>query len=221
MPESLATESLKIVVIDYQSGNLRSVAKALETAGAVATVTGDPALVEDADALILPGVGSGPAAMHSLQQRGLVEPLRRFADSGRPFLGVCLGLQLLMDRTDEGDAPCLGIVPGGVKKLPAGLKVPHMGWNSVKLSQQHRLFKDIPQDSHFYFVHSYYALPEDNAAVAGITDYGLAFCSVYARGNLVATQFHPEKSGTIGLNIYRNFVALAAESTDRQADGNS
>ncbi len=221
MPESLKSESLKIVVIDYQSGNLRSVAKALETAGASATVTGDPALVDDADALILPGVGSGPAAMQSLQERGLVEPLRRFASSGRPFLGVCLGLQLLMDRTDEGDAPCLGIVPGGVKKLPAGLKVPHMGWNSVKLSQEHRLFRDIPQDSHFYFVHSYYALPEDNAAVAGITDYGLPFCSVYARDNLVATQFHPEKSGTIGLNIYRNFVALAAERTGLRAAGNS
>ncbi len=221
MPASLETESLKIVVIDYQSGNLRSVAKALETAGAAATVTGEPDLVDDADALILPGVGSGPAAMESLQQRGLVEPLRRFASSGRPFLGVCLGLQLLMDRTDEGDAPCLGLVPGGVKKLPAGLKVPHMGWNSVKLSQKHRLFKDIPQDSHFYFVHSYYALPEDNAAVAGITDYGLPFCSVYARDNLVATQFHPEKSGPIGLTIYRNFVALAAESNGLRAAGNS
>ncbi len=211
MPESLKSESLKIVVIDYQSGNLRSVAKALETVGASATVTGDPALVDDADALILPGVGSGPAAMQSLQERGLVEPLRRFASSGRPFLGVCLGLQLLMDRTDEGDAPCLGIVPGGVKRLPAGLKVPHMGWNSVKLSQKHRLFRDIPQDSHFYFVHSYYALPEDDSGVAGVTDYGLPFCSVYAMDNLVATQFHPEKSGTICLKFYRNFVALAAE----------
>ncbi len=221
MPESLKSESLKIVVIDYQSGNLRSVAKALETAGASATVTGDPALVDDADALILPGVGSGPAAMQSLRQRGLVEPLRRFARSGRPFLGICLGLQLLLDRTDEGDAPCLGLVPGRVKKLPAGLKVPHMGWNSVKLSQEHPLFQDIPQDSHFYFVHSYYALPDDNAAVTGITDYGLPFCSVYARDNLVATQFHPEKSGTIGLKIYRNFVALAAESAGLRAAGNS
>ncbi len=221
MPKSLKNESLKIVVIDYQSGNLRSVAKALETAGASATVTGDPALVDDADALILPGVGSGPAAMQSLRERGLVEPLRRFASSSRPFLGVCLGLQLLMDRTDEGDASCLGLVPGGVKKLPTGLKVPHMGWNSVKLSQKHPLFKDIPQDSHFYFVHSYYALPEDDSAVAGVTDYGLPFCSVYARDNLVATQFHPEKSGTIGLNIYRNFVALATERTGLQAAGNS
>ena len=214
-------ESPKIIVIDYQSGNLRSVAKALETVGTAATITGDPNLVDDADALILPGVGSGPAAMKSLEQRGLVEPLRQFAASGRPFLGVCLGLQLLLDRTAEGDAPCLGIVPGRVKKLPAGLKVPHMGWNSVKWSQEHPLIRDIPQDSHFYFVHSYYAAPEDDAAVAGITEYGLPFCSVYARENLVATQFHPEKSGTIGLRIYRNFVALAAERAGLRAALNS
>ena len=204
-------EPIQVVVIDYQSGNLRSVAKALESHGVSPRVTGDPSDLERADAVILPGVGSGPAAMDALRQRGLVEPLRNYVASGRPFLGVCLGLQLLLDRTEEGDASCLGIVPGRVRRLPPGLKVPHMGWNSVEFSQHHPILEGVPQGSHFYFVHSYYAEPQDSTGVVGTTEYGLPFCSVYARGNLVATQFHPEKSGPIGLRIYRNFVALTAE----------
>ena len=202
---------VQIVVIDYQSGNLRSVAKALESQGVSPRITGDPSDLERADAVILPGVGSGPAAMDALGQRGFEEPLRKYVASGRPFLGVCLGLQLLLDRTEEGDSPCLGIVSGQVRKLPSGLKVPHMGWNSVEFSRRHPILDGIPQGSHFYFVHSYYARPEDPTGVVGTTEYGLPFCSVYARGNLVATQFHPEKSGPIGLRIYRNFVTLAAE----------
>jgi imidazole glycerol-phosphate synthase subunit HisH len=206
---------IKIVVIDYESGNLRSVAKALEANGAFPLVTGDPSYLESAPAVVLPGVGSGPAAMAALKERGLVEPLREYAALGRPFLGVCLGLQLLLDRTEEGDAPCLGIVPGVVRRLPpAGLKIPHMGWNSVEFKKEHPVLKNIPRGSHFYFVHSYYAEPEDQSAVAGVTQYGLPFCSVYARGNLIATQFHPEKSGSIGLQIYQNFVALASRTTD-------
>ncbi len=203
--------SIQILVIDYQSGNLRSVAKALESHGVSPRITGDPSDLEEADAVILPGVGSGPAAMESLRKRGLVDPLRTFGAAGRPFLGVCLGLQLLLDRTEEGDAPCLGIVSGRVRRLPAGLKVPHMGWNSVEFSRQHPILDGIPQGSHFYFVHSYYAEPEGADGVVGTTEYGLPFCSVYARGNLVATQFHPEKSGPIGLKIYRNFLALTRE----------
>ena len=199
---------VKLVVIDYQSGNLRSVAKALEATGVRPLITGDPEDLGDADGLVLPGVGSGPAAMEALKQRGLVQPLREYVESGRPFLGVCLGLQLLMERTDEGDAPCLGIIPGEVKRLPATLKVPHMGWNSVHLKRGGPLFEGIPQDSYFYFVHSYYAAPEDAATVAGTTDYGIPFCSVYAQDNVVATQFHPEKSGPVGLRIYQNFVDL-------------
>jgi glutamine amidotransferase len=207
---------MKLVVIDYQSGNLRSVAKALEVAGVAPLVTGEPDQLADADAVILPGVGSGPAAMQSLRERHLVQPLRDYVATGRPFLGVCLGLQLLLDRTEEGNAPCLGIVPGQVRKLPPGLKVPHMGWNTVAFRGEHPVFAGIPQDSHFYFVHSYYADPADPSAVAGVTEYGIPFCSVYARDNLVATQFHPEKSGTLGLLVYRNFVALAAR---RSASG--
>lgn len=205
-------DTIKIVVIDYESGNLRSVAKALETAGVAPCVTGDPREIDGADAVILPGVGSGPAAMEALRQRGLVEPLRQYVASGKPFLGVCLGLQLLLDHTEEGNAPCLGIVPGTVRKLPSSLKVPHMGWNSVEFKKSHPVFDSIPQDSYFYFVHSYYAEPKDPASVAGVTEYSIPFCSIYAEGNLVATQFHPEKSGTVGLQIYRNFVALTAQN---------
>lgn len=203
--------TLKIVVIDYESGNLRSVAKALESNGVSPVVTSDPAQLDDADAVILPGVGSGPAAMAALKARSLVGPLREYAASGRPFLGVCLGLQLLLDRTEEGDAPCLGIVPGAVRRLPSGLKVPHMGWNSVEFQHQHPILSGIPEGSHFYFVHSYYADPQYKTQVAGITEYGTAFCSIYAQANLVATQFHPEKSGRVGLLVYQNFVAMAAE----------
>ncbi|CAI8020449.1 Imidazole glycerol phosphate synthase subunit HisH [Geodia barretti] len=202
-------QELKIVVIDYQSGNLRSVAKALEAVGASPVVTEDASQIESADAVILPGVGSGPAAMRALETRGLVKPIKQYVAGGRPFLGVCLGLQLLLERTDEGDAPCLGIVPGQVRRLPGGMKVPHMGWNSVDFEFDHPVFRGIPPASHFYFVHSYYADPDKNAGVAGTTTYGIPFCSAFARDNLVATQFHPEKSGTVGLRIYRNFLEFA------------
>ncbi len=200
---------MKLVVIDYDSGNLRSVSRALESQGVTPLVTGDPKDFADADAMILPGVGSGPAAMDALNQRGLVGPIRDYIASGKPFLGVCLGLQLLMDRTEEGDAPCLGVVHGNAKLLPPGLKVPHMGWNSVHFKNQHPIVAGIPQDSYFYFVHSYYAAPEDPNGIGGTTEYGIPFCSIYANGNLVATQFHPEKSGPAGLRLYKNFIGLA------------
>ena len=203
---------IKLVVIDYQSGNLRSVARALESVGVSPLVSGDPGELSNADAVVFPGVGSGPAAMAALRQRGLVEPLREYIASGRPFLGVCLGLQLLLERTEEGDARCLRIIPGEVKRLPGGLKVPHMGWNSVQIGAEHPVLRGIPQGSHFYFVHSYYAAPDEAKSVAGTTEYGFPFCSVYANGNLVATQFHPEKSGPVGLRVYENFVALAVRA---------
>ena len=206
----LDTGDPNIVVIDYESGNLRSVARAVEKAGVVACVTSDPAMLSSADAVILPGVGSGPAAMSALNARGLVEPLLGYIASGRPFLGVCLGLQLLLEATDEGDADCIGLVPGRVRRLPDGMKVPHMGWNTVRFQTEHPLWAGIPQDSHFYFVHSYYADPTQRDNVAGVTEYGVPFCSVYARDNVVATQFHPEKSGVNGLRIYANFVSQAA-----------
>ena len=201
---------MKLVVIDYDSGNLRSVTRAIESQGVVPLVTGDPNHVDEADALVLPGVGSGPAAMTALEDRGLVPPIKEFIDSGKPFLGICLGLQLLMDRTEEGDARCLGVVRGHTKLLPSGQKVPHMGWNNVHFQIQHPLLNGIPQDSYFYFVHSYYANPENPNAIAGTTEYGIPFCSIYSEGNLVATQFHPEKSGSLGLRLYKNFIDLAS-----------
>ena len=202
--------SPNIVIIDYESGNLRSVARAVEQAGVTPTVTSNLGALDSADGVILPGVGSGPAAMSALQSRGLVRPLLDYIAGGRPFLGVCLGLQLLLDATDEGDADCLGLVPGRVRRLPDGLKVPHMGWNTVRFQREHPLWEGIPQDSHFYFVHSYYADPDERDDVAGLTEYGVPFCSIYARDNVVATQFHPEKSGDTGLRIYANFVRQVA-----------
>ena len=201
---------MKVVVIDYESGNLRSVARALESHGVVPLVTDDSSNFDDADAMVLPGVGSGPAAMDALRQRKLIDPIKNFIASGRPFLGVCLGLQLLMDCTEEGDEACLGVVKGSAKHLPSGLKVPHMGWNSVRFQHQHPVLDGIPQDSYFYFVHSYYASPEDPAGISGTTEYGISFCSIYAKDNLIATQFHPEKSGPVGLRFYKNFVNLAS-----------
>ena len=200
---------LKLVVIDYESGNLPSVSRALKKAGSEPEVTGDPRTLLQADAAVLPGVGSGDAAMRALDRRSLVQPISDFVASGKPFLGICLGLQLLMDSTEEGDARCLGVVPGRTRRLPEGLKVPHMGWNQVEFTKAHPAFEGIPENAHFYFVHSYYADPEAEDAVAGVTEYGVSFCSALARDNLVATQFHPEKSGTMGLKIYENFVRFA------------
>ena len=138
---------MKLVLIDYDSGNLRSVSRALESQGVDPLVTGEPADLDSADAVILPGVGSGPAAMDALNVRGVVTPIREYIASGKPFLGICLGLQLLMDRTEEGDSPCLGVVPGNARLLPPGLKVPHMGWNNVNFKNKHPLVAGIPQDS--------------------------------------------------------------------------
>ena len=201
---------MKLVLIDYDSGNLRSVSRALESQGVHPLITGEPADLDGADAVILPGVGSGPAAMDALNERGLVTPIKEYIASGKPFLGICLGLQLLMDRTEEGDSRCLGVVPGNARLLPPGLKVPHMGWNNVNFKNPHPLVAGIPQDSYFYFVHSYYAAPQDLEGVGGTTEYGIPFCSIYASGNLVATQFHPEKSGLAGLRLYKNFIGLAS-----------
>lgn len=207
--------SLEVIVVDYDMGNLRSVARALEKAGALPRVSGDPRVLAQAEAVVLPGVGAADAAMRSLRSRGLVDPLKQYVAAGRPFLGVCLGMQLLLDGTEEGDALCLGIVPGRVRRLPTGLKVPHMGWNRVEFRNAHPVFEGLGQGAYFYFVHSYYPDLEDDQMVAGTTEYGVTFCSALAHGNLVATQFHPEKSGSLGLKIYHNFVLQAAERASR------
>jgi len=199
-----------ITIIDYGAGNLRSVVNAVNRLGYEAVVTSRPGEVIDARAVILPGVGAAADTMAGLSRLGLDSAIKRYIGDGRPFLGVCIGMQVLFSGTEEGGwQECLGVIPGSVRKLPPGLKVPHIGWNQVKQRVAHPIFEGVPDEANFYFVHSYYVEPADGRLVAGQTDYGTPFCSVIARGNLMATQFHPEKSGEVGLKVYDNFVKLA------------
>ena len=162
--------------------------------------------------MILPGVGAAADTMRNLRQRGLIEPIREYIAADRPFLGVCMGLQALMTASDEGGGhDCLDILPGRVVRLPAGRKVPHMGWNRVRRKRESALFDGIPDGAYFYFVHSYYCDLSEAGDVLASTDYGVEVAAVVQRSNLAATQFHPEKSGAYGLRIYRNFLTAAAE----------
>jgi glutamine amidotransferase len=196
-----------IAVIDYGAGNIRSVVNAINKLGFEVKVTSKPAEVLDARAVILPGVGAAADTVSSLKALKLAEPIRHIIAEDRPFLGICIGFQVLFTGTEEGGwHECLDILPGAVRRLPPGLKVPHMGWNQVKQKISHPVFDGVPDNTNFYFVHSYYVKPEDISLVAGETEYGTTFCSVIVRGNLVATQFHPEKSGEFGLRIYNNFI---------------
>ncbi|MDP2729678.1 MAG: imidazole glycerol phosphate synthase subunit HisH [Dehalococcoidales bacterium] len=209
---------MKITIIDYGSGNLRSVANAINKLGYQPEVTSSPDEVLSARVVILPGVGAAADTVASLKKLGLVNPIRHLIAEGRPFFGVCIGLQVLFTATEEGGRhECLDIIPGRVRRLPQGLKIPHMGWNQVKQTKSHPIFDGIANEANFYFVHSYYAEPEDKSFVIGETEYGISMASVIARGNLIATQFHPEKSGELGLKMYDNFIkiALGAEVTGR------
>lgn len=199
-----------IAIIDYGAGNLRSVVNAFIKLGYQPEVTNRPDDLLKARVVILPGVGAAGETIKNLKTLGMITPIQQFISEGRPFLGVCIGLQILFTSTEEGGwHECLGVIPGQVKRLPAGLKIPHMGWNQVKQVGSHPIFDGIPDEANFYFVHSYYAEPDDKSLVAGETDYGIPICSLIAKGNLVATQFHPEKSGDFGLRIYDNFIKLA------------
>ena len=199
-----------IAIIDYGAGNLRSVSNAIDHLGFKATVTSQADEILAAEAVIFPGVGAAGDTMDSLERLGLTQVILRLAAENRPLLGICLGLQVLLTGSQEGGwRECLGIISGKVKKLPEGLKIPHMGWNQVRQLRAHSIFEGIPDGSNFYFVHSYFADLVDKSAVIGQTDYGVSFCSVLAKGNLVATQFHPEKSGELGLRIYDNFIRQA------------
>ena len=203
-----------IAIIDYGAGNIRSVCNAISKLDYQPKVISLPDDVLAARAVILPGVGAAADTMDSLQRLGLVKPLRQYITEGRPFLGVCIGLQVLFSGTEEGGwCKCLGIITGTVQKLPSGLKIPHMGWNQVRQTDTHPVFTGIPDEANFYFVHSYYVRPNDTSLVAGETEYGILIPSIIARGNLIATQFHPEKSGEIGLKIYDNFVRMAMEAS--------
>jgi len=201
----------RVVIVDYGAGNLRSVARAVAHAGHEPIVTDDRDQVDRADALIVPGVGAAADTMRNLREHRMVEPIREYISSGRPFFGVCMGQQALLSISEEGgEHECLGVIPGRVKKLEAadGRKVPHMGWNNVRQKSPHSIFDGIADDAYFYFVHSYYPQPEDPDVVIGETEYGVTFASVLARDNIVATQFHPEKSGEAGLRMYANFLSF-------------
>ena len=211
---------MKLVVVDYGAGNLRSVAIALKRLGLNPVVTSEPQAVRTADALVLPGVGAAADTMSNLARRHLVEPIREYIASGRPFLGICMGLQVLFSVSEEGgEHHCLDILPGRVRRLPDGLKVPHMGWNRVRQRCPHPIFDGIPDGALFYFVHSYYAHPEDAAVVIGETDYGVSFPAIVAKDNIVATQFHPEKSAESGLRLYENFLRTTQASSLGQGIG--
>lgn len=201
----------KIAIIDYGMGNLRSVQKGFEKVGADAIITSDPNQVAAADKVVLPGVGAFEDAIAELRRKNLVQPVLDAIDSGRPFLGICLGLQLLFDVSYEnGEHAGLGVIPGKVVRfeLPREYSVPHMGWNQLLIRRKAPILEGIEEGTQVYFVHSYYVVPDDPAVIATETDYPDPFCSMIWRDNVFATQFHPEKSQSEGLKILKNFSAL-------------
>lgn len=207
-----------IAIIDYGMGNLRSVQKGFEKVGCEAVVTADPKVLLEAEKVVLPGVGAFADCMRNLEQGGFVEPLLRVIGEGRPFLGICLGLQLLFTESEEfGVHRGLDVIPGRVVRFPEGmregdeaLKVPHMGWNQLAFKNRPPALAGIEEGTNVYFVHSYYVVPQDPAVVATTTCYGIEFCSAVWKDNVVATQFHPEKSQESGLRILKNFGELKA-----------
>lgn len=203
-----------IAIIDYNAGNITSVARALQNIGREFVITDDIKKLEAASHVIFPGVGAAGEAMAHLRQKKLDVWLKRCFKSGKPIMGICLGTQIILESSEENAATCIGLVAGSTKRFPehlsaAGqaLKIPHMGWNSVTFKYEHPVFTGLDRQAEYYYVHSYYPSPSDDTVVLGITDYGISFCSVLAVNNLVAMQFHPEKSGRPGLQILRNFCA--------------
>lgn len=200
-----------IAIIDYDAGNLKSVEKALLALGETPAVTRDAKTILAADKVILPGVGSFGDAMRRLRQYQLAEVIRRVAEQGTPFLGICLGLQLMFDHSEECEGIAgLGLLKGDILRIPEceGLKIPHIGWNSLSIRPRSRLFAGIPEGSYVYFVHSYYLQAADEGVVAATTEYGAHIHAAIEQGNLFGCQFHPEKSSDVGLQILKNFIAL-------------
>lgn len=206
-----------IAIIDYGMGNLRSVQKGFEKVGFEAVVTTDPQVVLEAERIVLPGVGAFQDCMRNLEQGGFVEPILRVIREGRPFLGICVGMQLLLtDSVEFGLHKGLDVIPGHVIRFPDGMKegveklaVPHMGWNQLNFKKYPPFLTGLTEGTDVYFVHSYYAKPDDDAVVATTTNYGFDFCSAIVKDNLVATQFHPEKSQDAGLRILKNFGEMS------------
>jgi glutamine amidotransferase len=199
-----------IAVVDYGLGNLASVRNALRAAGASPVLTADPHDLARADGIVLPGVGAAAAGMENLRARGLESPLRDLALSGTPLLGLCLGMQLLFTRSEEGNTSCLDLLQGTVRRLRGPKKVPQIGWNEVEPRKDCGMWAGMPPRPYFYFVHSYVCEPEDEDVIAGMTDYGVRFCSAVTREKVWGTQFHPERSGGNGLRLLRAFVDLCA-----------
>jgi glutamine amidotransferase len=207
-----------IAIIDYGMGNLRSVQKGFEKIGAEALITADPQVILEAEKIVLPGVGAFRDCMHNLEQAGFVEPILKVIGDGRPFLGICVGMQLLFtDSIEFGLYQGLNVIPGHVLRFPEDmtvanekLKVPQMGWNQLRFKRRPPAFEGIPDNSNVYFVHSYYVKPDNDDVIATTTDYGFEFCSSVWKDNIVATQFHPEKSQDVGLRILKNFAEMQA-----------
>jgi imidazole glycerol-phosphate synthase subunit HisH len=201
-----------IAIIDYGMGNLYSVEKAFAKLGAAAIITSDPQVIGTADRVVLPGVGAFGDCMRNLKQYGLVDVIRQVIAEGKPFLGICLGLQLLFAGSEEDPGVNgLGIFPGMVRKIKApDLKIPHMGWNSLEIKKQSPLFDALPEKSYVYFVHSYHAVPDDPELIIAVTDYGGPVTAAIGRGNVQAVQFHPEKSSSTGMGILAGFKELKA-----------
>ncbi|MDQ7840700.1 MAG: imidazole glycerol phosphate synthase subunit HisH [bacterium] len=208
---------MRVALIDYGAGNLRSAHRALEAAGAEPAVVSGPRGLQDADAIVVPGVGAFPPAMAALHAAGMVEPLRAAAGSGVPLVGICLGMQLLFDHSEEGGgATGLGLLAGEVHRLPAGVKVPHMGWNTLRPRTSDPILRGLPEQAHFYFVHSYVVAPVDAGVVVAETVYGAWFPAIVHSGVIWGLQFHPEKSSRLGAQILRNLLALLSASRGRR-----
>ncbi|MEE8441287.1 MAG: imidazole glycerol phosphate synthase subunit HisH [Spirochaetia bacterium] len=209
------------VVVDYDAGNLRSVETALFHLGEEHVVSADPAAVIRATKIIFPGVGDGAHAMRVLRERKLDQAMRAAASAHIPIFGICVGCQIVLDRTEERDAECLGLVAGTARRFPTNseLKVPHIGWNQVRHSDGHWLFSGLRQETSFYFVHSYYPSPDDSQDAIAWTEYGVQFAAAVERGSLVAVQFHPEKSGEAGLRLLRNFLDRASRTDHPAGNG--
>lgn len=196
-----------IAIIDYRAGNLRSVERALTSLGLDCRITSSPDEILRAERVIFPGVGAAGAAMATIRESGLGQAIRDYVASGRPFMGICLGTQIILEHSAEDDADCLGLIKGEVVRFePCGLKIPHMGWNNLVVRRPHAILAGLRPEHQFYFVHSYYPAPSDIADVVAVCNYGCEFAAVLGRGNVVATQFHPEKSGAPGLKLLMNFA---------------
>ncbi len=199
-----------IAIADYGAGNLHSISKALERQGLDVRITESPRLLDAAEALVVPGDGAFGPAIARLRQLGFADRIREYVQSGRPFLGVCLGMQLLFDESEEdGTHGGLGVLPGRVVRLPNAVKVPHMGWNQLRVTRPSPLLDGIDTGAYVYFVHSYHAVPRDPAVIAATAEYGVTVAAVAGRDNLWATQFHPEKSGSVGIQMLANFARWA------------